>query len=80
MKITLALSALLLAAAPLFAADAPAKKYPLTTCVVSGEPLDSMGGPMIFEYKGTEVRLCCKSCKKKFDKNPNSFIEKIKGT
>lgn len=28
-----------------------AKSYPLTTCVVSGEALDSMGKPMVFVYE-----------------------------
>ncbi|MDX2081279.1 MAG: hypothetical protein SFU53_10885 [Terrimicrobiaceae bacterium] len=60
-----------------YAADATPKPYPLTTCVVSGEGLDSMGKPVIFTYEGQEVKLCCKQCKKDFDKDPAKFIKKI---
>ncbi|HEU5070771.1 MAG TPA: hypothetical protein VFV96_10230 [Verrucomicrobiae bacterium] len=59
-------------------ADAKAKPaYPLTTCVVSGEKLDDMGKPYVFDYKGHEVRLCCKKCLKKFDKDPEAYLKKI---
>ncbi len=51
----------------------------LTTCPVSGEKLGGdMGGPYVFTYQGQEVKLCCKSCKKDFDKDPNKFIVKIR--
>ena len=51
--------------------------YPLKTCVVSGEKLGEMGKPYIFNYQGTEVRLCCDGCRAKFDKDPAKFIAKI---
>lgn len=51
--------------------------YPLKTCVVSGEDLDSMGKPFVFMYEGQEVQLCCKKCKKKFDSDPAAYIKKI---
>jgi len=60
-----------------YAADAAPKPYPLTTCIVSGEALDSMGKPVIFTYEGQEVKLCCNQCKKDFDKDPAKFIKKI---
>jgi YHS domain-containing protein len=51
----------------------------LTTCPVSGDKLGGdMGGPYVFTYKGQEVKLCCKNCKKDFDKNPEKFISKIR--
>jgi YHS domain-containing protein len=51
----------------------------LTTCPVSGEKLDGdMGKPYVFIYQGQEVKLCCKNCKKDFDKDPNKFIVKIR--
>ncbi|OJV10746.1 MAG: hypothetical protein BGO12_01100 [Verrucomicrobia bacterium 61-8] len=59
------------------AADAAPKPYPLTTCVVSGEGLDSMGKPVVFVYEGQEVKLCCKKCKTSFDKDPAKFIKQI---
>ena len=51
------------------------KAYPLETCVVSGEKLGEMGKPVVFEYKGQEIKLCCKSCRKKFDKDPPKFLK-----
>jgi hypothetical protein len=65
-----------------FAADAPpkadkAKSYPLTTCVVSGEKLGEMGAPHVFTHEGREVKLCCKSCLKDFNKEPAKFVKKI---
>ena len=52
-------------------------KYLLKTCVVSDEKLGEMGDPYVFTYEGKEVQLCCKSCKKDFDKNPKKFVKKI---
>lgn len=46
----------------------------MTTCVVSGEALDSMGKPYVFTYEGQEVQLCCMDCKKTFDKNPEEYM------
>ena len=54
-----------------------AKPYPLQTCIVSGEKLGGMGKPFVCEYKGQEVKLCCKSCKAKFDKDADAFLKKI---
>jgi len=60
-------------------ADTKAKAYPLDTCVVSGEKLGGeMGEPYVFTHDGQEVKLCCKSCKKKFDKSPDTYMKKIK--
>lgn len=63
------------------AAHAEDKKAPipdkLTTCPVSGDKLGEMSKPFVFEYKGREVKLCCKDCKKDFDKDPDKFMKKI---
>lgn len=52
--------------------------YPLSTCVVSGEKLGSMGKPHVFDHEGTEVRLCCKSCLEDFHKEPAKYLAKLK--
>lgn len=48
--------------------------YPFKTCIVSDEALDSMGGPLDKLYGTTLVRLCCKSCVKRFNKKPGVFL------
>lgn len=51
----------------------------LKTCPVSGDKLNGdMGAPYVFSYKGQEVKLCCKGCKKDFDKNPEKYIKLIR--
>jgi YHS domain-containing protein len=50
----------------------------LATCPVSGDKLGEMGKPMVFTYKDQEVKLCCKSCKKDFDKNPDKYMAMIR--
>ena len=54
--------------------------YPLKDCVVSGEPLGSMGEPYVLEHEGTTVKFCCKNCLPKFNKDPESYIAKVKGS
>ena len=54
-----------------------AKPYALKTCPVSHEKLGEMGDPYVFTYKDRESKLCCKDCKKDFDKNPEKFVKKI---
>ena len=50
----------------------------LTTCPVSGDKLGEMGDAFVFTYQGQEVKLCCKSCKKKFDKDPEKYMAMIR--
>ena len=57
-------------------ADKP-KPYILDTCVVSGDKLGEMGKPYVFIYEGREIKLCCKSCLKDFNKDPAKYIKKI---
>jgi YHS domain-containing protein len=55
-----------------------AKPYTLKTCPVSDEKLGGdMGDPYVFTYQGREIKLCCKDCKKDFDKNPGKYVKKI---
>ena len=70
---------LTLAAAVAKAEDKKAASTPdkLTTCPVSGDKLGEMDKPFVFEYKGHEVKLCCKDCKKDFDKDPAKYMKKI---
>ena len=59
--------------------DAAAKKvkpYQLKTCVVSDEALGEMGEPYVFISEGQEVKLCCKSCLKEFQKDKKTYLKK----
>lgn len=56
---------------------ATSNPYPLTTCVVSGEKLGSMGKPHVIIHEGTEVRFCCKECVPKFEANPAPYLAKL---
>jgi hypothetical protein len=63
----------------LHAADAP-KSFPasLTKCLVSGDKLGGdMGKPYVFTHEGQEVKLCCKSCLKDFNKEPAKYMKQI---
>jgi len=53
------------------------KPYPLDTCIVSDEKLGSMGKPVVFTHEGQEIKLCCKSCKPKFEKDPAPYLKKL---
>ncbi len=39
-------------------------------CVISGEPLGSMGPPVKLDVKGQPVFICCKGCKAKAEEDP----------
>jgi hypothetical protein len=54
-----------------------AKPYPLKTCIVSDEALDSMGKPYVFVHEGQEIKLCCKGCLKDFNKEPAKYLKKM---
>lgn len=58
--------------------ETKAKPDLLSTCPVSGEKLGEMGKPYTFTYKDQEVKLCCKSCKKDFDKDPEKYMALIR--
>ena len=68
LTLTTALALLAFGPAAAFAADNPkeVKPYPLKTCIVSGEKLDSMGKPYVFTNGNQEIKLCCKDCLKDF--------------
>lgn len=69
---------------PASAADSAKASYPLTTCVVSGDSLagGDMGPPIDYIHKRDGkpdrlVRLCCKSCIKKFNQDPAKYLKMI---
>lgn len=53
-------------------------EYPLTTCVVSGENLGSMGEAIVYDHEGTTVKFCCDKCIPKFKKDPATYLAKLK--
>jgi hypothetical protein len=54
-----------------------AETYPLKTCVVSGQPLDSMGGVVNVVIANQLVQLCCAGCKGKVEADPAGTLAKI---
>jgi hypothetical protein len=75
---SLAISGTTFAADQAPAAEAKnAKPYPLKTCIVSDEALDSMGKPYVFVHEGQEIKLCCKGCLKDFNKEPAKYLKKM---
>tara|TARA_B100000809_G_scaffold263472_1_gene316804 strand:+ start:190 stop:591 length:402 start_codon:yes stop_codon:yes gene_type:complete len=56
--------------------DEQVHPYPLKTCVVSGEALESMGKPRGLIFK-QEMKFCCKSCVKDFNKDPLKYVAKL---
>lgn len=51
--------------------------YPLTTCVVSGQDLESMGGGVDYVHANRLVRFCCKGCINAFRKEPLKYMAMI---
>ncbi len=51
------------------------KDYPLTTCVISGEDLGSMGPAKNVIVGSTLVKLCCKGCISKVVAAPAKYIK-----
>ncbi len=56
-----------------------AKPYPLKTCIVSGDEINDKGEmkPHAFVHEGQEIKLCCKSCLKDFNKDKAGYVKKI---
>lgn len=51
--------------------------YPIDTCVVSGEKLDSKGASIDFIYGNRLFRTCCNDCKAEFLENPAKFVPEL---
>lgn len=54
------------------------KPYPLETCLVTDEDLESKGGTITRYYQGQELKICCKPCENAFKANPDTFMAKLK--
>jgi hypothetical protein len=46
-------------------------------CPVTGEPLDSMGGPVRLVMEGRTVFVCCKGCEEPLRKDPAKYLSKL---
>jgi hypothetical protein len=55
------------------------KPYPLKVCLVSDEPLGSMGDPVVLVHEGQEVKFCCEGCAGPFKKDPAKYLAKLAG-
>ena len=51
------------------------KTYPLTTCIVSGEPLDK--DAVDFVVENTLLRTCCNNCASKVKARPAPYLKKL---
>lgn len=51
--------------------------YPLDTCLVSGQKLDSKGGQIDLVVNNRHVALCCAGCKAKVNADPAGTIAKL---
>lgn len=59
-----------------------ADDYPLTTCVVSDEPLGSMGDFVAYTHRepgkpGRTIRFCCEGCIEDFRLEPAKYLKKM---
>lgn len=54
------------------------KPYPLTTCIVTDNALGSMGDIITTRHGNQEIKFCCKPCVKKFDANPQKYLNKVR--
>ncbi len=52
--------------------------YPIKTCIVSDEALNSMGEPYVYVHEGVTVKFCCKGCLEDFQKDPKKYLAKLK--
>lgn len=54
-----------------------AGRYPLETCMVSGEKLGSMGDPINLVVGNRLVKICCAGCEKTVRANPAKYIDQL---
>ncbi|MHC4414982.1 MAG: hypothetical protein ACYS0G_06845 [Planctomycetota bacterium] len=51
--------------------------YPLSTCMISGQKLGSMGEPIDYVFANRLVRFCCAGCAGAFNKGPAAHLAKL---
>ena len=51
------------------------KAYPLTTCLVSGKPIEGEGVDHLYGTRLT--RFCCEKCVPAFDKEPGKYLAQV---
>lgn len=56
---------------------ATVKPYPLDTCLVTDEGLESKGGSFTMIHEGREVKVCCFACKIAFKDEPDRYLAKL---
>ncbi len=59
------------------AIEKQSENYPLETCVVSGQPLDSMGGSVNVVIANQLLKICCAGCEKKIEADPAAALAKV---
>lgn len=70
-------AALFIAAASIASAADQPIPYSLDYCFISDDALSEFGKPIVFVYKGHEIKVCCKDCKKMFDKNKDKALARL---
>jgi YHS domain-containing protein/uncharacterized protein YceK len=58
-------------------AQSAAQAHTIDWCIVSGEKLGEMGPAVEYNYNGRQIKFCCKSCIKTFEKEPAKFLAKL---
>ena len=53
--------------------------YPLTTCIITGEPLDAMGEPVQKVFANRLVQFCCDGCVDKFTAHAGKYWGALDG-
>ncbi len=51
--------------------------YPLTTCIISGHDLGSMGDPVEYVSGNTLIKFCCPACIEPFEKDREQMLKKF---
>lgn len=53
------------------------KAYPLESCLVTDRKLGEHGKAYVFTRQQQQIKLCCKSCRKEFKKDPAKYLQKL---
>lgn len=56
-------------------AEQQKKTYPMTSCIVSGEPLDEDAVDVVVQ--NTLIRVCCNNCARKVKARPAPYLKKL---